>query len=223
MRIGNLEDIDRTKNAMPVLENLSNQSKKKKLKNWWYYYKWYVLCGIVILGAVIHFTGNAFGLWEKKPDLQIAYVGKSELPPETLSSLKQEFTSLISDFNNDGQVIVQINQYVDGLQDSDLNSTHYEYASEITLIGDISDCDSYLFLMEDPALFQQKYQLLAAPDGSCPQDTDYSVEDKIITWSGSPALYLGRRCFPTDKSTDYTEQCNELWNTLCNNQKEIEK
>lgn len=223
MRIGNLEDIDRIKNSVPVLEDLSNQSKKKKWKNWWYYYKWYVLCGIVILGIVIHIAGNTFGLWEKKPDLQIAYVGKSELPPETLSSLKQEFTALISDFNNDGQVIVQVNQYIDGLQGSDLDSAYYEYASEITLIGDISDCDSYLFLMEDPVLFQQKYQLLASPDGSCPQDTDYSVEDKIIAWSSSPDLYLGRRCFPTDKLSDNADQCNELWNTLCKSQKEIEK
>lgn len=224
MRIGNLEDIDNTKNTVSEnnIKGLPAPSKKKKWKNWWYYYKWYVICGAVLLGIVINITGNALGLWKKLPDLQIAYVGKSELPPEMASSLEKEFTALISDYNNDGQIIVQINQYINGLDNSSLDSAYYGYASEITLIGDISNCDSYLFLMDDPGLFQQKFQLLANPDGSCPDDADYAIEDKVIPWSDNPVLYLGRRCFFTDKLTDYADQCSELWDKLYTVQKEAE-
>lgn len=218
--------------------------KKKKWKNWWYYYKWYVICGILFLGIVIHLTGNALGLWTKSPDVQIAYVGASLLPEDTVSALETAFASIVSDFNNDGEIIVQINQYVEGAPNADADTAYYEYASEITLISDISNCDSYFFLMDNPELFQQKFQLLASFDGKCPDEGDYSVQDKIIPWSdcsvlsgqnlgtysailagkqvsGSnqellSSLYLGRRCFFTEKITPCADECSRLWDAIYN-------
>lgn len=251
MRIGNLEDLDRSKreenpdeSEITSAPELSEKQKKiKKYRNWWYYHKWYVLCTVIFLGIAINVIGSSLGLWTKSPDFQIAYIGKTELPQDTVAALEQAFASIASDFNNDGQVIVQINQYIDGIQSSDAETAYYEYASEISLIGDISGCESYFFLMDDPDHFQQEFQLLASPDGSCPSETDYSIEDKVIAWSdcsvlselelgtystiimGEPVsgnsqdlisgLYLGRRCFFTDDITDHAEQCSELWNDLC--------
>lgn len=250
MRIGNLEDLDRSKkNERPEeskmiskLEESEKQKQYKKWKNWWYYHKWYVLCAVVLFGIAVSIIGNALGLWRKSPDFQIAYLGKTELPQETAAALEQAFSSIASDFNGDGEVIVQINQYIDGMQSSDAETAYYEYASEISLIGDISNCDSYFFLMDDPKHFQQEFQLLASSDGSCPDPADYSVEDKVIPWSDCPVLceqelgtysaiilgesitgnnqdflsdlYLGRRCFFTDDLTDHTEQCSKLWDYL---------
>ena len=246
MRIGNLEDLDKsnkTETRNPPTEAPA-PSRYKRWKNWWYYYKWYVICGIILLGIVGNVTGSAFGLWQKTPDFQIAYIGKYELPQETICSLEQAFTSIASDFNEDGTVIVQINQYIDDIPNPGMDTAYYEYASEISLIGDISDCDSYFFLMDDPDQFQQNFQLLACPDGSCPDSSDYSVDDKVIAWPDCPALsdmelgsysavmagktisgqnqellsglFLGRRCFFTDKSTEYADKCSELWNFLYN-------
>lgn len=222
--------------------NETKIKRKKAVKNWWYYYKWYVICGIILLGIACDLIGNALGLWTKKPDIQIAYVGRTELPQDTVSALEQVFTTIAEDYNQDGKILVKVNQYIDGLQNSDVETAYYEYASEITLIGDISDCESYFFLMDDPDNFQREFQLLAAPDGSCPDTMDYATADKVIAWadcsilsemelgsyttvilgetqSGSnqellSGLSLGRRCFYTDDRTDNVEKCSALWELL---------
>lgn len=212
------------------------------MKNWWYYYKWYVICGILLLGVSGQLIGNALGLWEKSPDYQIAYIGKTKLPSDTVSALEQAFSSISKDFNKDGKVVVKVNQYIIGSQNPDADTLYYEYGSEITLIGDITDCESYFFLMDDPESFQQKFQILASSDGSCPNETDYSVKDKVIAWTdcsilsnmelGSYSttilgqnlsgnnqdilseLFIGRRCFYTESVTENLEKCSELWDSL---------
>lgn len=197
------------------------------MKNWWYYHKWYVVIGAVLLGVAINLIVNALGLFTKAPDLQIAYVGKTPLSQDAISTLQQVFTSLAGDYNHDGEVIVRINQYFNDSNTTDVDTAYYQYASEITLIGDISGCESYFFLMEDPQDFQRQYQILALPDGSCPDDTDYSIEDKVIIWSDCPLLsemevgsehfadlFLGRRCFYTDAVTDNLQECSALWDML---------
>ncbi len=244
MRIGNLEDLDKSaksENWNPPPET-APQGRYKKWKNWWYYYKWYVVCGMILLGIAGNIAGSALGLWQKTPDFQIAYIGKAELPQDTISALEQAFQSIASDFNGDGTITVQINQYIDGITNPDGDTAYYEYASEIALIGDISDCDSYFFLMDDPNQFQREFQLLASPDGSCPDSADYSVDDKVIAWQDCPVfsrmelgsysaivagetrsgqnqellsgLFLGRRCFFTGDTAKYADKCSELWDYI---------
>ena len=218
------------------------------MKNWWYYHKWYVICGIFLFGIACNLIGNALGFWKKTPDLQIAYVGQAALPQDTVSALEQAFAAIIEDFNRDGEIIVRVNQYISGRQNTDAETAYYEYASELTLIGDISDCESYFFLMDDPEHFQQNFHLLASPDGSCPDDTDYSIADKVLLWTTCPTLsqlelgsystfllgeeitgknqellsnlYIGRRCFYNREQTGYSENYSELWNHLINNRRD---
>lgn len=229
--------------AADAPELTPKQKQWQKWKNWWYYHKWYVVCGVILLGILINVTGGYLGWWTKAPDLQVAYVGKAELPADTVSALEDAFTALAADFNGDGETIVRVNQYISGLNSSDPEMAQYEYASELSLIGDISDCESYFFLMDDPEQFQRNYQLIAAWDGSCPEDTDFSVEDKVIPWSACPllaerdmgdysasvlgrkvtgsnqellsGLFLGRRCFFNGDRTEDVEKCAELWDVLC--------
>ncbi len=212
------------------------------MKNWWDYHKWYVICGTVLLGIIIYLIGNAFGLYETEPDFQIAYVGGTALPEDTVSQLEQAFAEIGGDFNGDGKSIVKLNQYVDNAKSQSPEAAYDEYTSEIALIGDISDCDSYFFLMDDPEDFQREFQILAQPDGSCPDGLDYSADGKAFLWSDCAALsdlelgsysvtalgektsgssrelmsklYIGRRCFFTDTKTKYAKQCNELWNAI---------
>ncbi len=212
---------------------------KKKFANWWYYHKWYVVCGGILLWILIDVVGSALGLWEKKPDFEIAYVGSTALPDDTVAALEQGFAQLGGDFNGDGEAIVQINQYVNDSQAAVPELSAYAYTSEVVLMGDISSCESYFFLTDDPESLQKSSQILAASDGSCPGESDLSVEDKVVLWSETPALYemelgsysfstagttisgnsqellsglyLGRRCFYTDKTVDSLSQCNDLW------------
>ena len=254
MRIGNLDDLGPSpsgtqaapKELLPEAKSGESvkEIKRKKWKNWWYYYKWYVICGMILLVITGNLAGRALGFGVKTPDFQIAYIGKTMLPDETVKALEQAFAAIASDFNGDGEIIVRINQYIDGTPQSrtDAEAAYYEYASEISLIGDISECESYFFLMDSPDQFQKEFQLLATADGSCPDSADYSTADKVIPWSFCPLLaemelgaystvilgetisgdsqdllselYLGRRCFFTDKLTDNAVKCSEFWDLL---------
>lgn len=213
------------------------------MKNWWYYHKWYVICGVLLCSIVFYLTGNALGWFSKSPDLQIAYVGEASLPEETVDAIEKAFSSLADDYNSDGEVLVQVNQYVSGSsEDTGAEAAQYRQAAEIGVIADINDCESYFFLLDNPEDFQKQYQILAMPDGSCPDSTDFSADHKVIQWRSVESLsemelgnytatllgqettgsnqellsdlYLGRRCFYTDKKSDHAEKCDDLWNTL---------
>lgn len=247
MRIGNIDDLEKTGNAEKLIDILQsekyrNPSKAEKRKNWWHYYKWYVVGGVILFGIICDLAGNALGLWQPSPDFQVAYVGENALPQDTITALENAFASIGGDFNGDGKVVVQIHQYAQNSQNADVDAVYYSTASEITLIGDISDCESYFFLMDDPERFQREQQLLACPDGSCPDKADYSADDKVLLWSDCPmlsgldlgsysisifgesitgssqellsGLYIGRRCFYTDAATDNAEQCSVLWDLI---------
>ena len=252
MRIGNIDDLEKTGRSDGLIsimrsEGYTKPGKSEKRKNWLCYHKWYVICGAVLIGIACELIGNALGLWRPSPDIQIAYVGETPLPQDTVAALEKAFASMGGDFNGDGKIIVKINQYAGNSQSADPDAVYYGTASEIALIGDISDCESYLFLMDDPKRFQREQQLLAAPDGSCPDKADYSADDKVLLWSDCPALsglelgaysislfgenmtgsnqellselYIGRRCFYTDAVTDNVEQCSALWDTLADSGK----
>lgn len=252
MRIGNVEDMEKEKTA--EADNLAdliksdpeeNMTQSQKASNWWYYHKWYVIGGIIIVAAAFHLIGTLLGFWTKDPDFQIAYVGSYTLPEETISSLEQGFASIAEDFNGDGEVIVQINQYSYIGQSADSSLAYYEYGNEIPLIGDISACDSFFFLTDDPDRLQQMVQIFSDLDGNRPDDEDYSTEGKVIAWVDCPilaemelgeydvsngfdeeaavnnqellsGLYIGRRCFYGDKVSANYEKCCELWELIRN-------
>lgn len=213
------------------------------MKNWWYYYKWYVVCGAILILIVINLIGNAFGWFRKSPDIQIAYIGETKLPEDTVAALENVFASLAGDYNHDGEIKIQVNQFVSGSPDeTDADAISYKHASMVALMGDINNCESYFFLMENPEDVQKEFQVLAMPDGSCPADTDFSIENKVFPWkackvlsekslgnytttlfgqteSGSnqellEKLYLGRRCFYNKKHSKYVDECSDLWNKL---------
>lgn len=213
-----------------------------RFKNWWYYHKWYVIGGIALILFLGDMIGNALGLWKKEPDFQIAYIGSMTLPDDTVTALEQAFALLAGDFNQDGESIVKINQYVMSPDAADPQTASYNYSSEVVLIGDISSCDSYFFLTDDPEYLQGAFQILADSDGNCPAEGDVSVEDKVVLWADCSALsgmdlgsytagiagnevtgdnqellsglYLGRRYFHADKTVDSLDQCNALWDTI---------
>lgn len=213
-----------------------------RFKNWWHYHKWYVIGGIALLLFLGRIAGNALGLWEKEPDLQIAYIAGTALPDDTVAALEQAFALLAGDFNRDGEAIVKVNQYVMAPQTSGSQAVYANYASEVLLMGDISACESYFFLTDDPVHLQGAFQILADSDGNCPDEDDVSVEDKVVLWADCSSLtgmdlgsysvmiagnemtgdnqdllsglYLGRRYFYTDKTVDSLSQCNALWDAI---------
>ena len=115
-------------------------------------------------------------------------------------------------------------------------------AAQVSLMGDILECESYFFLLEDPEQFQRDYHSLRRLDGSLPEKGEDSLEETCLVWGSCPvlagfdlgeyayewmgstvtgssqelvsALYLARRGFWTEKTSAYPEGCDALWSKL---------
>lgn len=213
---------------------------RQKRANWWYYHKWYVLLGVGLLALGTYLGARVLGIGQVRPDYQVAYVGSDALPEETAAALESALANLGTDCNGDGQVVVQLNQYVMG--DSSGEGAVYAYAGSTKLMADLDACESYFFLLEDPEAFQENYQVLRRLDGSLPEETDQDYESCCLSWSGCPVLRelplgeytekildqeihgdnqerlatlsVARRGFWTERSCSYSQQCDVLWNAI---------
>lgn len=167
-------------------------TKKQRRQNWWHYNKWFVILGI----ALVIFAG--YWIWrvvtEVHPDYQVAYVGSVSLSEEQTVELENYFAALGADCDGDGEVTVQINEYLTDQSSSDIM---YSYAYSVRLMVDFEDCESYFFILEDPETFQENYEILR--------------EDWIPLRDG---FFLARRIFGEDKTVKYPEECDALWDEL---------
>ena len=215
---------------------------KEKRANWWYYHKWHVAIGAVLVFVLGNILWSALGIGKVVPDYQLAYVGSSFLPADTVSALENALAGLGADANGDGQVVVKVNQFVSADSSGDANAAMYAYAATASLMADLDSCDSYFFLLEDPDTFQRNYKVLSRLDGTLPTDFDRDYESCYRLWADCPALaglelgrytetvldqtvsgdnqellsnlYLARRGFWDEKAVRNREECAALWAEL---------
>ena len=208
----------------------------EKRKNWWDYHKWHVVTGVVLLLILGSIVWNA--LHQIKPDYQIAYVGEYALPDDTAAALESGLAALGEDLNGDGRVVVQMVQYAS----SGGTDPQSVMAAEMKVMADLTACESYFFLLEDPEKFQMNYGILRKFDGSLPAETDASGKGEYLAWTQCPALarmelgeysyslmgetvsgssgelvsklYIARRGFWGDKTAPYPEGCAALWKKI---------
>ena len=210
----------------------------EKRKNWWHYHKWHVIIGVILLGICVDLVLHALGVGQIKPDYQVAYVGTNALPDDTAAAIENAFAALGEDLNGDGRVVVKLVQYASagGADAGVLTST------EVALMADLMECESYFFLLENPEEFQIAYHSLCRLDGSLPEDGDYSAEGTYLAWEQCPVLagtelggysfevmgktvtgssdelaaglYLARRGFWTEKDAQHPEESERLWDRL---------
>ena len=222
-------------------------TKKEKLQNWFYYNKWWLAVAALIVYVAGSMIWNALGIGQTKPDYRFAYLGSVRLPEESAQQLSQALASLGEDLNGDGQVVVELNQYItsNGASTEDMN---YAYAAQMSALADITEGLSTFFLMEDPESFQKNFQILAHLDGSFPDDADFSAGDKVYRWADCPALmglelgtytdsylditetgrlqdwmsgmYLGRRYFYDESQQRYPQGDQSMWEALTEGVKE---
>lgn len=212
---------------------------KEKRANWWHYHKWYVAGGLALAIALGSILWNALGIGRVVPDCQIAYVGASPLPADAVSALENALAQLGGE---DGRITVKVHQYVSADGSGDEDAAMYAAATNTTMMADLTSCDSYFFLLEDPDTFQQKYQVLRRLDGTLPTDFDRDYENCYLAWTDCPALaelelgdysetvlgrtvsgenqellsrlYIARRGFWTEKTVSDPDKCDALWAAL---------
>ena len=198
----------------------------EKRRNWLHYHKWHVVIGVVLLLAAGNILYHALGVGKIEPDYQIAYVGADPLPEDTVAALEAAIATLGHDCNGDRRVTVKLHQYVSAANSPDEDSVYYAYAASVTLMADLTDCESYFFLLEDPDGFQRDYRILRRLDGTLPAETDRDTANCYLALGDCPALaspepgdlpdrlYLARRGFWTDETAKYPEECDLLWEAL---------
>lgn len=213
-------------------------SPAERRKNWWHYHKWPILAGAVLLIILADIGVNIARQFTSSPDYRIAYVGVNALPDDTAHAIENSFAALGEDLDGNGKIQVELTQYVTtGGSDAEVAA-----ATEVLIMGDVLECDSYFFLLDDPAEFQQKYHCLSRTDGTLPADDDLSARETFYAWKDCPALegmdlgsyqyeslgetvngesrdvveplYIARRGFWTEDTCANPEGCGELWEKL---------
>jgi len=209
---------------------------EEKRRNWWYYHKWHIGAGILLAAILGSIIWNALN--QVKPDYQIAYVGENALPEDTAAAIETNLSALGEDLNGDGKVVVQLVQYASAAG-VDAQSA---MAAEVKLVADLTACESYFFLLEDPEAFQRAYGTLCKLDGSLPAEGSNSAEGTYLLWTQCPVLArmdlgeysyplaggtasgssnellsglsIARRGFWTEQTVPYPEGCEALWERI---------
>lgn len=201
-----------------------------RIRNWIYYYKWYVVIGVLLLIFAIRYAAGLLGITGLHPDLQAAYVGCHVLSRDTVSQLEALLAEKAGDYNKDGKVIVKVHQYLTSSESGATEAQQNASAAEISLVGDINGCESYLFLLEDPEQFQIEWQILADESGNPPEASDYTVDKKVLPLTNIlpdlssiaadgdrevlSSLLAARRCFFTEKLVENAKDLAFLWNRM---------
>ena len=198
------KDSTETYNQTP--EPPREYTKKEKAANWWHYHWMAVVVAVLVV---------VFGVWiikdtvfQTRPDVQVAYVGTSDLPTDTVTALQDALTPFCSDLNGDGtadEVDAQIlNDILEGgSYEGDSYTVDFDAANESTdayyqmagvtrLSAELSSGGkTYIFLLEDPEGFEAQTGALQYLDGTVPDDpetTDADWREMVYRWTDCPVL-----------------------------------
>ena len=128
-------------------------SRKERWANWWdYNLKWVLIFGIAGAFVAYCFIGQYF--LTTHPDYNIAVVSPYYLPEATVTALQQQLAAYGEDCNGDGKVVVKINQYTMTFNSED-SDAYLDMAGTTKLSTDIQGALSSIFILYDPAGFQQ--------------------------------------------------------------------
>ena len=198
-----------------------------------------LIIGIIVVFFGYNFIGQYF--FTVHADYNVAVVAPHYLPEATQTALQDALAAYGEDRNGDGKVVVKLNLYTMdfGNEDSD---AYLDMAGTTKLSTDIQGALSSIFILYDPAGFQQTTGTLRYLDGSLPQsDADSDWWNMVYRWTDCPVLtgldlgdyasdavqsesgssqelmsryYIGIRGAWNKDSADLLEGGEELWNKL---------
>ena len=220
-------------------------TRKERWANWWdYNLKWVILIGIAVVFVAYNFIGQYF--FVTKPDYNVAVVAPYYLPEDTVNALQETLADYGEDRNGDGKVVVTLNVYTLDYAEGETQTESDAYltmAGTTKLSTDIQSSLSSIFILYDPAGFQQTTGTLRYLDGHLPKsDADSDWWNMVYRWTDCPVLtgldlggyegltlmddvtgtnqsvlahlYVGRRGVWDEKQVPTYEGCAELWDTL---------
>lgn len=190
-------------------------TKKEKHANWWHYHKLMLLIIALAAALVISF------IWEMvskvEPDFQLAYVGEYALDMQSVEQLEQALNALAPDRNGDGKILVQVTSFVVNEEDP------MAYATQMSLVADMSVGQSDFYLLADPVDFQESYGMLTMTDGSEfdeGMDPEGTERVAFADCAGlgeielGQELYLCRRVPARDSGESELDALEEMWSAM---------
>ncbi len=162
-------------------------SRRERWANWWdYNLKWVLIFGIAAAFVGYCFIGQYF--FTTHADYNVALVAPHYLPEATQTALEQALAAYGQDLNGDGKVVVKVNVYPLDFDNED-SDAYLDMAGTTKLSTDIQGALSSIFILYDPAGFQNTTGTLRYLDGSLPQsDADNDWWNMVYRWTDCPVL-----------------------------------
>jgi len=149
-----------------------------------------LVIGIAAAFVAYSFIGQYF--FTTKPDYNVAVVAPYYLPDDTVTALQEQLARYGEDLNGDGKTVVTLNVYT---LDYSAEDTQTESDAYLTMAGttklatDVAGGLSSVFLLYDPAGFQESTGSLRYLDGTLPEaGSDSDWWNMVYRWTDCPVL-----------------------------------
>ena len=163
---------------------------KDKRENWWYYHKRQIIPAILVVALLAVFIHSM--ATKVDPDYTIGLLTSFTMPETGVQQLEECIAAYADDRNGDGKVVVTLNVYTLDYSDTE---TQTESAAYLTMAGttklaaDVQGGLSSVFLLWDPAGFEESTGSLRYLDGTLPAaDSDEDWWNMVYKWDDCPVL-----------------------------------
>lgn len=170
-------------------------TKKEKAANWWHYNKLPVAIALVVIVLVVWVVHDV--ATQVRPDYRVGYVGRSDLPVDTVAALENVLAGYVDDRNGDGKVVVQLVQYnadFSGETENTDTDPYSQMAGITRLSADLASTDGpFIYLMQNAEYAEQFEDYAGALqylDGTMPEEDDEKADwtKMVYRWTDCPVL-----------------------------------
>lgn len=155
---------------------------KEWFENYWMYYKWHTLSVLFVL--VIAITSIVDIVTKVKPDINISIATEYSVADDQIELLKKSIEGIISDINNDGKKVCDIQVINASLNPKD----EMQIAANQKLFLEFAAGESFIFIMDKP-LF----------DNYAKQDLFMPIKNNETFIATNKISFLSETSFKNDK------------------------
>ena len=180
------------------------QKRAARRANWWHYHWGLVVAAVVLAASVVYVIHGLNTTID--PDYSVAVVTADTLPDASVQQLQAALEDYGQDRNRDGVVLVEVNVYT-WSADASLTDMNSQMAGATRLNTDLANGYSGVWILADPAGFEEAYGALSEAFGD-------GWESCLYNWTDVPALAdadLGSYDTSADGSSSQSVQ--ELFST----------
>lgn len=180
------------------------QKRAARRANWWHYHWGLVVAAVVLAASVIYVIHGLNTTID--PDYSVAVVTADTLPDASVQQLQTALEDYGQDRNRDGVVLVEVNVYT-WSADASLTDMNSQMAGATRLNTDLANGYSGVWILADPAGFEEAYGALSEAFGD-------GWESCLYNWTDVPALAdadLGS--YDTSADGSASQSVQELFST----------